>query len=262
MTQPRRARARRDRGGAAGSQPGGSASNCRSASIATARRRSSGRRRGRRRARCRPTPAPRCPARSPSRIHENAQVTRRATRRTISAAPIAARKPHMSSQNGRNRVFQTACSGHCTKNTPKQPAISSTTSVERRRYQPAATIATPGEHPDPPRQPERRREQRARRRRDRGDDAPHDPFDRVLHRVGQEHPVRKLEAAPGREDLGVPHALRVRLLPEQRQRPHRGERQADGADRDRDRPRAPRPAHQPEQQSPRPPRRSRRRCAT
>ncbi len=51
--------------------------------------------------------------------------------------------PHVSNQNGRNRVFHTACSGHCTKKMPKANAISSSTKVERRRYQPAATIATP-----------------------------------------------------------------------------------------------------------------------
>ena len=66
-----------------------------------------------------------------------------ANRRKISAAPIAAMKPHVRSQKGRNRVFHTACSGHCTKNTPKLIATSVSTRVDRRRYQPAATIATP-----------------------------------------------------------------------------------------------------------------------
>ena len=76
-------------------------------------------------------------------IHEYDQAALFATSRTMSAAPIAARKPHMSSQNGRKRVFHTACSGHCTKKTPKHTATSSSTSVDRRRYQPAAMIATP-----------------------------------------------------------------------------------------------------------------------
>ncbi len=49
----------------------------------------------------------------------------------------------MSNQNGKNRVFHTACSGHSTKNTPNASAINSITSVDRRRYQPAATIAAP-----------------------------------------------------------------------------------------------------------------------
>ena len=152
---------------------------------------------------------------------ERPRRRRRARNRTSSAAPIAAMKPHMSSQNGRKRVFHTACSGHSTKNTPNASAISSSTSVDRRRYQPARDDRDPGEDPDPPRQPQRGRDHLAGRASRSDRDAAHDPLDRVLHRIGQEDPVRQLEVAAGREHLGVAHALRVRLLAEQRQRPHR-----------------------------------------
>ena len=40
-------------------------------------------------------------------------------------------------------MFQIACSGHSTNSTPNTSASNTNTSVVRRRYQPAATIATP-----------------------------------------------------------------------------------------------------------------------
>ena len=56
---------------------------------------------------------------------------------------MAATNAHVSIQNGRNRVFQIACSGHSMNMTPMTSASTTSTSVDRRRYQPAATIATP-----------------------------------------------------------------------------------------------------------------------
>ena len=40
-------------------------------------------------------------------------------------------------------MFQIACSGHSMKSTPMTSASTTSTNVERRRYQPAAMIATP-----------------------------------------------------------------------------------------------------------------------
>ena len=77
--------------------------------------------------------------------------------RSSSVAPIAARKPHVSSQNGRNRVFHTACSGHWTNNTPKHDRDDE---QHERRAAPVPAGGDDrdaGEQPDPPRQPQRRR---------------------------------------------------------------------------------------------------------
>ena len=98
----------------------------------------------------------------------------RRDQRTISVAPIAARKPHVSSQNGRNRVFQTACSGHWTKKTPKHDrerraarassgAGTSRPRRSRRRRAPRSTTATTASASS--RLTGRRRVDRLRRRR-------------------------------------------------------------------------------------------------
>ena len=107
----------------------------------------------------RPTPGRARPARSPSRIHADAQRDdRAASQRRISVAPIAARNPHVSSQNGRKRVFQTACSGHWTNSTPSTSA----SDEQHERRAPAVPAGgddrDAGEQPDPPRQPQRRRD--------------------------------------------------------------------------------------------------------
>ena len=128
-------------------------------------------------------------------------------------------------------MFHTACSGHWTKSTPSTIAAMSSTSVERRRYKPAATIAIPGEEPDPPRQPERGRdhlppessvEGRARAR------SPRSCFTGIGIRI---------QDGNSRAQLPVENTFAYRMLcvydwpPDQRQRPHRGSATRDDADR-------------------------------
>ena len=144
-------------------------------------------------------------------------------------------------------MFHTACSGHSTKNTPNASAISE---QHERRAAPVPTgrdDRDTRQQPHPPRQPERGRDQLAGSCRDSGATPRTSPSIVCFTGLGRKTQYGSLNLLPLENTLAYRMLCVYACCPRSGSDQTAREREADGADGHRDRPRAARRPHQPEQ---------------